>query len=311
MRKQYFAVACVFFAGILYGEFPPDPADVSLRHMQIFPADDPWNQDISARPVDPRSMRILKKIGLNKPLHPDFGTVYDGRPNGIPYVVVSGHQVRVPVKFEYADESDAGPYPIPPDAPVEGGPAAKDGDRHVIVVDADDHKLYETWNSVAHNGSWTAGSGAIFDLNTDHPRPAGWTSADAAGLPVFPGLVRYDEVVNLKAIHHALRFTLVKTRRAYVAPARHFASRSNDEDLPPMGLHLRLKASFDLSKYPPQASVILQAMKTYGIILADNGSDMFISGSPNDHWDDDDLGHLRHVKTSDFEVIEMGKIITR
>jgi hypothetical protein len=171
--------------------------------------------------------------------------------------------------------------------------------------------LYETWNSVKTGDGWTAGSGAIFDLKTDKPRPAGWTSADAAGLPIFPGLVRYDEVVNLKSIHHALRFTLVKTRHAYVAPARHFAAKSNDEDLPPMGMRLRLKASFDISKYPPQTKVILQAMKTYGLILADNGSDMYISGAPNDAWDDDDLGHLRHAKVSDFEVIQMGSLTTR
>lgn len=315
MPTRLVGVMAMFLLGLAGADIPPanNPADARIRELKIFPVDDPWNQDISARPVDARSARILRRIGLNKPLHPDFGTVYNGKPNGIPYVVVWGNQPRVPVIFQYADESDPGPYPIPPDAPVEGGPGATEGDRHVIVIDADHSKLYETWNSVSRDGGkrWTAGSGAIFDLQTDAPRPAGWTSADAAGLPIFPGLVRYDEVVNLKAIHHALRFTVQHSRRAYVAPARHFAARSNDEDLPPMGMRLRLKSSFDISRYPPQAKVILQALKTYGMFLADNGSDMYLSGSPNDAWNDDDLGHLKHVKTSDFEVVEMGPITTR
>ena len=311
------AVASIFvLAGVLVSaDVPPasSDSDARLRQMRIFPPNDPWNQDISTKPVDPDSAKILKRIGLNKPLHPDFGTPYNGAPNGIPYVVVSGNQPRVPVTFDYADESDPGPYPIPPDAPIEGGPTATDGDRHVIVIDADINKLYETWSSVRQNNgtSWTAGSGAIFDLKTDKPRPAGWTSADAAGLPIFPGLTRYDEVVNLKAIRHALRFTVQKTRRAYVAPARHFAAKSNDADLPPMGMRVRLKASFDLTNYPPESKVILQALKTYGMILADNGSDWYLSGSPDPNWDDEDLGHLKHVKGSDFEVVSMGEMVTR
>jgi hypothetical protein len=312
-RKIWLAVAITLFVASAIAAIPPAPSesDARLRLMQIFPPTDPWNQDISKKTIDPNSSRILQRIGLNKPLHPDFGTPYNGKPNGIPYIVVSGNQPKVPVTFDYADESDPCPYPIPTDAPIEGGPTATDGDRHVIVIDADHNKLYETWNSVRKDNGWTAGSGAIFDLNNNKPRPAGWTSADAAGLPIFPGLVRFDEVVNLKAIHHALRFTVVKTRRAYIAPALHFAAKSSDADLPPMGMRVRLKASFDITKYPPESRVILQALKTYGMILADNGSDFYLSGSPDDHWDDEDLGHLKHVKVSDFEVIEMGKMVTR
>jgi hypothetical protein len=314
MTKPTVAILTALLLVLLAADLPQahNPSDTRLRDLKIFPASDPWNQDISHAKVDPLSDRIIARL-KNKPLHPDFGTVYNGHPNGIPYVVVAGDQAKVPVKFDYADESDPGPYPIPVDAPIEGGRDAKDGDRHVIVIDADHAKLYETWNSVEHNGgqSWTAGSGAIFDLKTDKPRPAGWTSADAAGLPIFPGLVRYDEVVNQNAIHHALRFTVVKSRHAYVAPARHYAAKSNDVDLPPMGARFRLKATVDISKFPPQAKVILQALKTYGMIVADNGSDMFLSGAPNDAWNDDDLGQLRKIRASDFEVIEMGKMTTR
>jgi hypothetical protein len=314
MPKPIAALTRLLLLTLLAADLPPanDPSDTKLRGLKIFPANDPWNQDISSAKVDPLSDRIIARL-RNKPLHPDFGIVYNGHPNGIPYVVVGGDQPKVPVKFDDADESDAGPYPIPADAPIEGGRDATEGDRHVIVIDADNLKLYETWNSVEQNGgqSWTAGSGAIFDLRTNKPRPAGWTSADAAGLPIFPGLVRYDEVANQRAIHHAIRFTVVKSRRAYVAPARHYAAKSNDADLPPMGARFRLKASVDLSKFPPQAKVILQALKTYGMIMADNGSDMYLSGAPNPAWDDDDLRHLRDIRASDFEVIEMGKITTR
>jgi len=289
---------------------PVSESDLELRNVQIFPPSDPWNTDISDKPVDPNSGRILKRIGLKKPLHPDFGASYKGKPFGIPFCVISGNQPQVPVRFQYADESDPGPYPIPPDAPIEGGQTTTRGDRHVLIIDADHSKLYEMWQGVSHDGGarWSAGSGAIFDLKTDKPRRAGWTSADAAGLPIFPGLARHDEVVNLKAIHHALRFTVEKSRRAYVAPARHFAAQATDADLPPMGMRVRLKASFDIEKYPPESKVILQALKTYGMILADNGGDWFLSGAPDSNWDDDDLGHLKQVKGSDFEVVEMGPI---
>ena len=286
--------------------------DLTLPSKSVFPADNPWNRDISRKSVDPNSAALLKSIGLTKPLHPDFGTTYQGAPNGIPFIVVGSAQRRVPVQFQYKDESDPGPYPIPPDAPIEGGPAAT-GDRHVIVIDRDAWKLYELWSSQPEAGgkSWRAGSGAIFDLSSNKLRPAGWTSADAAGLPVFPGLVRYDEVIEKKAILHALRFTCARTRRAYVPPATHFASTLTAANLPPMGMRVRLRADFDISKFPPAAQVILTALKKYGMFLADNGSDWFLSGAPNPRWNDDDLNTLKRVKGSDFEVIQMPSPVTR
>jgi hypothetical protein len=283
----------------------------SLRGRPLFPADNAWNQDVSASPVDPRSDAILVRVGRAKPLHPDFGTVYQGAPNGIPYIVVPGDQPKVPVRFRYAGESDPGPYPIPPDAPIEGGPKAE-GDRHVLVVDRDHGLLYELFSARPDPGgrSWSAGSGAIFDLNSNALRPAGWTSADAAGLPVLPGLVRYDEVVNQGVVRHAFRFTVTRTRRGYVFPARHWASPHTDPDLPPMGMRVRLKASFDPSRFPPQARVILTALKTYGMLLADNGGDWFLNGSPDPRWDDDDLHTLKRVTVGDFEVVRGGEVVT-
>ena len=197
-------------------------------------------------------------------------------PSGIPYCVAAKGQKRVPVKFEYAGESDPGPYPIPHDAPIEGGPKSN-GDRHVLVIDPEEKKLYEMWSSYKTADGWKAGSGAIFDLTSNRLRPAGWTSADAAGLPVFPGLVRYDEV-SRGEIRHALRFTVVHTQRGYIHPATHWASSSSDPNRPPMGLRLRLKAGVDISRFPREDRVILQALKTYGMIVADNGSDWFITG---------------------------------
>lgn len=286
--------------------------DIALPAKGVFPADNQWNRDISRDPVDPNSAALVKSIGLDKPLHPDFGTTYNGAPNGIPFIVVGAEQPRVPVQFQYKDESDPGPYPVPADAPIEGGPAAK-GDRHVIVIDRDAWKLYELFS--AHPGadgkSWHAGSGAIFDLSSNKLRPAGWTSADAAGLPIFPGLVRYDEAVEKKAINHALRFTCVRTRHAYVPPATHFASRLTDANLPPMGMRVRLRADFDISKFPASAQVILTALKKYGMIVADNGSDWFLSGAPDPRWNDDELNTLKRVKGRDFEVILMPAPVTR
>lgn len=292
------------------------PAEVSLGvgaslgGRRPFPADNPWNQDVSGLPVDPNSEALIRSIGLDGRLHPDFGTVYRGRPVGIPYVVVPGTQPRVPVRFEYADESDPGPYPIPPDATIEGGPDA-DGDRHVLVIDRDNWRLYELFAARREGQGWRAGSGAVFDLNANAERPAGWTSADAAGLPVFPGLVRYDEAVGQGAIHHALRFTCRRSRRAYVPPARHFASRSASPNLPPMGMRVRLKAAFDASAFPPAARAVLAALKAYGMILADNGGDWFVSGAPDRRWDDDDLAALKRVRGGDFEVVRMGRMTTR
>lgn len=277
--------------------------------FQIFPASDPWNTRIDSAPVDASSATLISSIGRTDRLHMDFGANWDGGPFGIPYVVVGAGQPRFPITFGYADESDPGPYPVPPDAPIEGGPNA-DGDRHVIVVDAANRMLYELYDAhPRQDGSWYAGSGAVFNLTTGTTRPAGWTSADAAGLPILPGLVRYDEVASGR-IDHALRFTVQSTRRAYVAPARHFASNNASASLPPMGMRVRLRADFDISGYPPQARVILQAMKEYGMIVADNGSDWYVSGAPDARWDDDQLNTLKDVPGSAFEVVQMGPITT-
>jgi hypothetical protein len=281
----------------------------SLGGRRPFPDDDPWNQDVSRLPVDPNSDALVRGIGLARPLHPDFGTAYNGVPNGIPYIVVPGTQPRVPVEFEYAHESDPGPYPVPLDAPIEGGPMGV-GDRHVLVIDRDGWKLYELFSAKPARNGWLAGSGAVFDLDRNTIRPAGWTSADAAGLPIFPGLVRYDEVVEQGAIRHAIRFTCARTRRAYVPPARHYASQDRSPDLPPMGMRVRLKADYDISRFPPAARAILAALKTYGMLLADNGSDWFISGAPDPRWNDDELGTLKRVKGQDFEVVRMGPMTT-
>ncbi|GEN81229.1 hypothetical protein N867_03565 [Actinotalea fermentans ATCC 43279 = JCM 9966 = DSM 3133] len=291
----------------------PDPvyatgpmADLGFRP---FPADDPWNTRVDGADVDPGSAVLIASIGASDRLHMDFGADWDGGPFGIPYVVVGPDQPRVAVTFDYDDESDPGPYPVPPDAPIEGG-AASGGDRHVLVVDAGTRTLYELYAAYPQpDGSWHAGSGAVFDLVNGTTRPAGWTSADAAGLPILPGLVRYEEVAAGR-IDHALRFTVAQTRRAYVAPARHFASSNPSDSLPPMGMQVRLRAGFDISGFPYQARVILQAMKDYGLILADNGSDWYVSGTPDARWDDDQLNTLKTVPGSEFEVVEMGDVTT-
>jgi hypothetical protein len=286
-------------------------ANVSLNGARLLPNDSPWHQDISNAPVDRNSARILARIG-DKPLHPAFGTEWEGVPVGIPYVVVNGTQRRVPVSFTYADESDPGPYPIPPNAPIEGGPKG-DGDRHVLVLDRDNWILYEIFNAFPQpGGAWKADSGAIWDLKKNQVRPDRWTSADAAGLPVLPGLIRYDEVVGAQALEHAVRFTLTKTRRAYVPPASHWASKLFDEDLPPMGMRVRLKAGYDVSGFAPQIQIVLRALKKYGMILADNGSDNFVGGVNDMRWDPDILRQLKRVTTKDLEVVEMkGLVVDR
>jgi len=264
-------------------------------------------------PADPNSANLIASIGLNTGLHPDFGTVYDGAPNGIPYVVVSATQSLVTINFTaYGDESDPGPYPVPSNAPIEGGPNSS-GDRHVLVIDRDHWKLYELGYAfpINNGASWNANCGAAFDLNSNALRPAGWTSADAAGLPIFPGLVRYDEAVEQGQITHALRFTVQNSRRAYVYPARHFASSKTDPNLPPMGMRVRLKASFDISGFPPEVQVILRALKKYGMMVADNGSNWYISGAPDPRWSDDHLRTLGSIKGSNFEVVQMAAIVTK
>jgi hypothetical protein len=287
-----------------------EPGQSVSRRM--FPADNPWNKDISSEPVDPASDVLIATCGANAQLHPDFGTTWLGSPIGIPYVVVKGDQAKVPVSFYYADESDPGPYPVPRDAPIEGG-ASSSGDRHVLVLDSDNWKLYELYDAHPVNGGdrWTAGSGAIFDLSSNSLRPAGWTSADAAGLPILPGLVRYDEVVEQKEIKHALRFTCPTTRRAYIAPARHFASSRTDAAQPPMGMRVRLKSTVNISGYPPNVQVILRALQKYGMFLADNGSSFYLSGAHDMRWSDDELGAMKQLHGRDFEVVKMGTLITQ
>lgn len=281
--------------------------------VPIFSGDNPWNRDVSKLKLHPQSRAWLESVGLDKPLHPDFGTVWNGAPNGIPFVAVAPDQKKVSVQFEYADESDPGPYPIPPNPPIEGGPnAPPDSDRHVLMIDAKNRKLYELYQvNPLPGGKWKAGSGAIFDLSSNKLRPAGWTSADAAGLPVFPGLVRYDEIVERGDLRHALRFTVKKTQRAYILPATHFASRSTDPNLPPMGMRVRLRADFDTSKFPKLAQVILKGLKSHGMLLADNGGDWFVSGAPDPRWNDEEISTLKRVKVRDFEVVDTGPLVTK
>lgn len=303
-----FAIACTTQAQ--KGPQGKYGANVSLQGIRFFPDDSPWNQDISQEPVDPNSDALVASIGKDKGLHPDFGTVYQGAPNGIPYMVVDGKQAKVPVKFQYDDESDPGPYPIPPDAHIEGGPKG-DGDRHILVLDRDNLKLYEVFKAYRDGDGWKTGSGAIFDLKSNKLRPQSWTSADAAGLPILPGLVRYDEAVEQKKIEHALRFTVVKSRRAFVPPATHYASPHTSADLPPMGMRVRLKAGFKLAGYPAECQVILKALQKYGMFVADNGGDWFLSGAPDPRWNDDNLHAMKKVKGRDFEVVKMRDIVTK
>ena len=278
----------------------------------LLPPDNPWNARVDGLPLDPNSDGYIAHMAPGAGLHPDFGTVWEGAPIGIPYVVVPGDQPKVTIDFYYPDESDPGPYPIPPDAPVEGaGGPFDDGDRHVLVLDADNQLLYEVYDAHRDGDHWHAGSGAVFDLTSNALRPDGWTSADAAGLPILPGLVRYDEAVEEGVIDHALRFTVETTQRAYVYPATHFASEETDPDLPPMGLRLRLKASFDIGGFPAELRVVLQALKTYGMMVADNGADWFVGGAPDPRWDDEALSAIRAVKGSDFEVVDSRYLVAK
>jgi hypothetical protein len=271
----------------------------------VFPDDHVLNTRIDSVPVHPRSAQYVQSIGLDVGLHPDFGAgLFDGGPIGIPFNVVPGTQPQVPVSFDEPDESDPGPYPIPPDALIEGGPASG-GDRHVLVIDRDRCRLYEMFYSFPlPDGSWQAFSGAVFDLNSHALRPETFTSADAAGLPIFPTLIRFDEVAAGE-IRHAIRFTARRTQRLFVWPARHFASSITDANVPPMGQRFRLKASFDVTPFPPAVRVILQALKTYGLILADNGSNWYLTGAPDERWDNDVLvPALRQVRGQDFEAVD-------
>ncbi len=279
-------------------------SNATIGGCPLFPSDNIWNQDISSLPIHPNSANFISSIGLTGHLQADFGSgLYNGAPIGIPYTIVPGSQPYVPVSFDYAGESDPGPYPIPSNVPIEGGPQSSD-DRHVIVVNSGTCKLYEMYAAYPQsNGSWKAGSGAAWNLTSDALRPATWTSSDAAGLPILPGLVRYDEVAS-GVINHALRFTVNSTQSAFLWPARHFASSSANPNLPPMGLRLRLKANVDISSFSHTNQIILTALKHYGMIVADNGSSWFISGAPDNRWNNDDLHMLVTIPGTDFEAVD-------
>jgi hypothetical protein len=281
----------------------------SIGGCSLFPANNIWNTDISALPVAANSGTIIASIGASSHLHPDFGSgTYNGAPIGIPYTVVPASQPGVAISFQYASESDSGPYPIPANAPIEGG-ANSTGDRHVLIVQSGVCKLYELYAAYPQSsGSWKAGSGAVWSLNSNALRPSAWTSADAAGLPILPGLVRYDEVAS-GVIPHALRFTVQHTRDTFVWPARHQASSLTSASYPPMGLRLRLKASVNLSGFSAQNRVILTALKRYGMMVADNGSSWFISGAPDSRWNNDDLARLGTIPGSDFEVVDTSSLM--
>ncbi len=282
--------------------FPGAPA------CPTFPADSFWHADVSGLPVHAQSSTWVASVGATAKLKADFGSgTWDGGPIGIPFTTVSGTQPRVPVNFDYADESDPGPYPVPANAPIEGGPAST-GDRHVLVVDRDACRLWELYSAYPQNGgtSWTAGSGATWDLRSNAMRPLGWTSGDAAGLPILPGLVRRDEVAA-GAIDHAIRFTAPRTANAYVWPASHKAATGGASD-PPMGAWFRLRSTFDITGYSAANQVILRALKKHGMVLADNGSSWFMSGAPDPAWDNDDLQLLRNVPGSAFEAVDVSSL---
>jgi hypothetical protein len=298
------ALVVVIGIALLIGGKPAE----ALRHpaaprCPILPKSNPWNQRVDRLPVAASSDVIIRSIGPDETLHADFGSgLWEGAPIGIPITVVRGRQRKVLVRFHYADESDRGPYPIPSSVKIEGG-RRSDGDRHALLLDRDNCRLYELFALYPSASGWLAGSGAIWNLRSNRLRPAGWTSADAAGLPILPGLARFDEVARGR-IDHALRFTVRRTRRAYVYPARHFASDSSDPSLPPMGLRLRLKASFRTAGYPRQARIVLEALKRYGMLVADNGADWYISGAPDPRWSNDQLHTLHRVPGSAFEVVD-------
>jgi hypothetical protein len=283
----------------------------TIAGCPVFPASNPWNQKVDALPVAANSAQLIASMGVGGSVHADFGNgLYNGSRIGIPYVVV--HATSTPksrVTFEYADESDKGPYPIPQNVPVEGYPGHADqGDRHVLIVDRDACTLYELSGMSKRNGAWSGWSGAIWNLRSNAVRPAGWTSADAAGLPILPGLARWNGDASSGTIKHALRFTAERTRRAYVYPARHYASSLTDPSLPPMGLHVRLKAGVNIATLPPQARIVAQALKTYGMILADNGSNWYLGGAPSPKWSNMELHALGRLTGADFEVVDTSKL---
>lgn len=284
----------------------------NLNGFIPFPSNNAWNQDISGAPVDPNSIAIINFIGSSTPLHPDFGAgLYDGQTMGIPYDVVSGSPFVTINYTAYGSESDSGPMPIPKNAPIEGYPKPGNGDRHVLVLDRDNCWLYELYSSYPQqSGNWDAASGAVWDLLNNEQRPYTWTSADAAGLSVFAGLARYDEAASGE-IQHALRFTLQYSENAFTPPASHWAGNSTNPYAAPMGMRMRLQASYDISSFPPQAQTILAALKKYGMIMADNGSSMFITGDPDNRWNNNDLATLKQVPASAFEVVLINPLYTQ
>jgi hypothetical protein len=301
------AVAAVTAFALLAGSASRATPLPNAPRCTIFPADNPWNTPVNTLPVAKNSAAMIKAIGSGAPVHPDFGSgTWNGGPIGIPFDVVTNATPTHRVRFQYADESDKVRYPIPKNVHIEGGPRSM-GDRHALLLNKSTCRLYELYDLHHTSREWTAGSGAAWSLSSDKLRPAGWTSADAAGLPIFPGLARWDEV-SAGVIDHALRFTAPVTRRAYVYPARHYASSSTSASLPPMGLRVRLKAGVDISKFPKQARVVLKALQVYGMILADNGSPWYISGAPNSHWSNDDLHALSRLTGSDFEVVDTSSL---
>ena len=314
MRRVWAAAAVVALSGTLLSA-PTDASALSRpRHGRIvtypgprpcsaFPADDVWNARVDRLPVNARSAQWLSHMSASsRDLHPDFGGPY-----GIPVTYVGSTHPKVPVAFDYADESDPGPYPLGSDTLIEGGPAST-GDRHAILVDRAGCRLYETWSTYPTGSGWTAGSGAIWSMRSDALRPAGWTSADAAGLPIYPGLLRYDEVVS-GAVTHAIRFTTSTTSQAYLWPARHQAGSTTDPAYPPMGARFRLKATYDISRFRPDTQVVLRAMQQYGLVLADNGSPWYFQGATDASWPDALLGELKQVPAAQFEAVDESSLM--
>jgi hypothetical protein len=297
MKTFHGLTVFIGFVGLAAAQAP------TVGNCPVFPANNIWNTRVDQLPVHPSSSTWVATIGANSPVHADFGSgTWNGGPIGIPFVIVPGTQTKYPATFTYQSESDTGLYAVPLNAPIEGG-SASSGDRHAIAVDTDNCILYELYDAFPQSSSWEAASGAIFYLQSQALRPATWTSADAAGLPIFPGLVRYDEVLSGE-IRHAIRFTVPQTQRAYVWPARHYASSLTGSQYPPMGARFRLKASFDISKFSPINQILLTALQRYGMMLADNGSSWYISGTPDSRWDDSDLHVLGTLTGSDFEAVD-------
>ena len=301
MRRSAAALTLVVVVGLTAGAATPEAAPLpSAPACPVFPAGNVWNQDISALPVASNSDTLIAKIGLDTGLHPDFGSY---RGYGIPYNTVPGFQRKLTVRFDYSSQSDHVGYPIPSRPRIEAG-----SDHHMLIVDSGSCKLYEMWNVRHTRRGWRAGSGAVWKMTSNALRPDGWTSADAAGLPILPGLVRYPEVAA-GVIDHALRFTAPQTRDAHIYPARHDAGSGSSASLPPMGLRVRLKASFDLSQLSPQARVVAVALQHYGMILADNGSPWYVSGVSNKRFNDDDLRTLNRITGRDLEVVDTSGLV--